>query len=276
MKDSGERASKGDRPNVVGDDISTLKDLGISRDESSKCQRLAAIPEADLEATIAEAMDNHVTTTTAEVLRACALRDQWKSGLMQKLDSIEAKEAKRLTGLYDVVDIDPPWPTGMINRHVWRHEVGLKYPVMSLDQIREEVGAKLKRHAAADCHVFLWTTQKFLRDAMSLLDDWAVRYFFPFVWHKPGGYGPFNLPQFNCEFVLYGRTGSPKFIDTKDFPLCFSAPRRDHSEKPEEWYATLRRVTLGRRLAMFSRRAIEGFESWGKEAPDDEASTLAD
>src|SRR5262249_55354773 len=80
MKETGERAGRGGdhTGNVTRDDIATLPELGVTRNESSKWQKLAAIPEADFDATIADAMDNHVTTTTAEVLRACVLRDQWK------------------------------------------------------------------------------------------------------------------------------------------------------------------------------------------------------
>lgn len=184
-----------------------------------------------------------------------------KAEIVQKLEAIAAREIEQPTGLFDVIVIDPPWPMEKIERDCRPNQCAFDYPTMPEAELSE-----LSIPAADDCHVWLWTTHKFLPMAMRLLDAWSLKYTCTFVWHKPGGFQPIGLPQYNCEFALYARRGTPAFIDTKALPVCFNAPRGAHSEKPEEFYEMVRRVTGGRRLDMFNRRYIDGFSAWGKEA----------
>lgn len=193
-----------------------------------------------------------------------AVRDVKRENIITGLASIEAKEAKAIEGVYDVIVIDPPWPMEKIERDVRPNQTVFDYPTMQESELNE-----IKIPNTNDCHLWLWTTHKFLPMALRLLDRWGFKYICTFVWHKPGGFQPVGLPQYNCEFVLYARKGTPIFIDTKSFPACFEAPRGAHSEKPELFYDTIRRVTAGRRIDMFGRRNIEGFDSWGKEADDE-------
>jgi N6-adenosine-specific RNA methylase IME4 len=198
-----------------------------------------------------------------------AMRQKRQAGRRAAVTDIATRKAKQLEGRFDVIVVDPPWPAARVGFADLRLDSNapLPYPAMTVETIQILVGEKLDRHACASCHIFLWTTQRFLPVAFRLLDAWKLDYSFTMVWHKPAGPKPLDLPTFNSEFCLYARKGSPRFLDTKGFFTCFEAPRGAHSEKPEQFYETLRRVTGGRRLDMFNRRMIEGFERWGKEAP---------
>jgi hypothetical protein len=50
--------------------MSNLRDLGISRDPSSRWQKVAAIPEPQFEQTIAASRERQEELTTSAVLRA--------------------------------------------------------------------------------------------------------------------------------------------------------------------------------------------------------------
>lgn len=193
-----------------------------------------------------------------------AVRETRRNAVIERIEAVAASEPTAPVGKFDVIVLDPPWPIKKIERDVRPNQVELDYPVMSLDEIKSL--QIISDHAASNSHIFMWTTQKFLPDSFDVFDAWGVRYVFMMVWHKPGGFQPIGLAQYNAEFCLYGRIGSPEFIDTKAFPTCFEAPRGEHSEKPQAFYELLNRVTAGRRLDVFNRRKITGFIGYGQEA----------
>jgi N6-adenosine-specific RNA methylase IME4 len=173
-------------------------------------------------------------------------------------------------GKYECIVIDPPWPMEKIEREVAPNQAGpgipvFEYPTMQEDQLIA-FGETMKAMTDDNCHLFCWTTHKHLPMALRLLEVWGFSYVCTLVWHKNGGFQPFGLPQYNCEFVLYARHGSPKFVDTKDFMCCFNAQRREHSRKPDSFYDVVKRVTGGRRIDVFSREPRDGFDQYGNEA----------
>jgi len=255
---AGEKMDSGP-PTSCGTTKKRIHSIGAQHKAAASNTNRGTVERMD--ALVAHRPDLADSVRSGEMGESAAVREMRRAETIAKLNSIREREVKAVAGVYDVIVVDPPWPMVKIERDCRPHQSESDYPTMD-----EESLTAIPIPAASDCHLWLWTTQRFLPMAFRILDAWRFRYVCTFVWHKPGGYQPIDLPQYNCEFALYARIGSPRFIDTKALPTCFDSPRGAHSEKPGLFYDTVRRVTAGRRLDMFSRRTIEGFDSWGNEA----------
>ena len=193
-------------------------------------------------------------------------------GAKQVLDRqalAELPQPEKPTGSYEVIVMDPPWQMPDFKRQLRPRKGGPEYPQMSLAEIE---ALPITELAADDCLLFLWTTQGWLPSALKLIEAWQFEYRFCMVWRKltkdgtgTRGYKPNGKPTYDAEFVVVARRGKPEFTSTKDFYTILDAPYRSHSQKPEEFYSLLRRVTHGSRLDYFARTQHDGFTPWGNE-----------
>lgn len=233
-----------------------LSEAGLTGFTAYRWQVMSWCPEAEREAYFQKTREADRAIISSE--------DVYRLG--KKAMPHDTFEPEPIEGEYSVLIVDPPWPMEKIERDVRPNQAGFDYPTMDEGELEAFGKETLVPIMAADCHVFIWTTQKFLPMSLRLLDAWGgLRYVLTMVWHKPGGFQPIGLPQYNCEFIVYARAGSPSFVDTKAFNCCFEAPRREHGRKPDEFYDVIRRVTVGARIDIFSREEREGFDQFGNQ-----------
>ena len=68
----------------------------------------------------------------------------------------------------------------------------------------------------------------------------------------------------NAEYVVLGRRGKPRRL-CKDVHQLIIQPRREHSRKPDEFYARVERYCTGPYLELFARQRRPGWTAWGNE-----------
>lgn len=156
---------------------------------------------------------------------------------------------------FPVISLDPPWhfatrgrpPHG--DRNAQRH-----YPTASIEHLKT---LPLRQIAAPDSHVFLWITSPFLVEGvhLDLFRAWGVEpASLAFVWIKL--WNNIDMDQYrrtplldqdlalgmgyttrqNAELCILGRIGSPQRARA-DIRQVIVSPRREHSRKPEEYFA---------------------------------------
>jgi N6-adenosine-specific RNA methylase IME4 len=161
-------------------------------------------------------------------------------------------------GLYRCIVIDPPWEMEKIERDERPNQTGFDYPAMTMDELRA-----LVLPAAGAAHLYLWTTHKHLPDALALAEAWGFTYQCLLTWVKNVGMTPFTW-MYSTELCLYCHRGGLR-VEKMGLRLDFAAKVREHSRKPDEFYALIEQASPGPRIDMFGRQAREGWDVWGNQ-----------
>jgi N6-adenosine-specific RNA methylase IME4 len=119
--------------------------------------------------------------------------------------------------------------------------------------------------AAADAHLYLWTTNRYLRHAYTIAESWGFEVVKPLVWCKPphGFFG--GAFTSSAEFVLFARRGSLPNTGNAG-RQWWTWSRGQHSAKPEAFLDIVEAVSPGPYLELFARRQRLGWDTWGDEA----------
>lgn len=164
---------------------------------------------------------------------------------------------------YLTIYADPPWCQGMTGG--WKRRPNrasdLPYQTMTSNDIKALPVGDL---AETGCHLWLWTTNQFLRDGFDVMQSWGFTYLAPITWVKPSGLGNYFIHR--TQTLLFGYKNKCRFEKARFKPtVLFAGLPKRHSEKPLEAYELIESVSKEPRLELFCRKRRDGWDAWGNE-----------
>ena len=229
----------------------TLSDMGISRDQSSKWQKIANIPEEKFE----NYLEVEKELSTGGILN-------YKKNI-DRQQRVEETETPRLEGKYRIIYADPPWKYGSDYQDKFGHAKS-HYSTMDLKELCD---LPIKDIAMPNSVLFLWVTSPKLNWAFPIMDAWGFDYKTSFVWDKvKHNYGNYNSVRH--EFLLIGGRGSATPDVKKLHDSVVSIERTEkHSQKPPFFRDLIDELyPKGDRIELFARETFKGWKTWGFES----------
>ncbi len=164
---------------------------------------------------------------------------------------------------YNIIYVDPPWDIGsIILDEKWTSPIEDKYQTLTLDEIKS---LEIENICAADCSLFLWTTQSFLIKSFNVIRSWGFKYHCCITWDKGGGWTQ-NGFHWRTEFCLYAYKGKMNIEQKgKAVPTIITEPSRGHSKKPDLMYELIENNIPEPRIELFARHKRPGWDVWGDE-----------
>lgn len=166
---------------------------------------------------------------------------------------------------YKTIYADPPWKeqgAGQSKRGADAH-----YDLMSTTEIAELPISRLIHPEG--CHLYLWTTNNFLPNALYVIEKWGFQYITTITWIKDQiGLGQYyrGLTE-HCIFATTEKRLPYKVIDGKrqQGVTGFFEPKGPHSVKPDKMREMIERVSYPDRIELFARKQTKYWDTWGDQ-----------
>lgn len=260
---------KGGRPKTGADEEpvfepSTLKEMGIDKKLSARCQKLSGIAERALEAVI-ERTRQRIADGADKVSFDLSTDDKkQRRALREKL--LASSQLALPDKKFGVIYADPEWQFEPYSRETGMDRAADNhYPTSATESIMQRPVEKI---AADDCVLFLWATVPMLEDAFDVMRAWGFEYKSQCVWKKNRlgtGYWFRNAH----EILLVGTKGKiPAPAMGEQWPSVIDADVGKHSAKPVKFYELIETYFPNLpKIELNARNARAGWTSWGYEAP---------
>jgi N6-adenosine-specific RNA methylase IME4 len=172
--------------------------------------------------------------------------------VLKQAKELETNQPELPTGPFKVIVADPPW----------QYESGnsLPYPTMPIEDIK---ALRVGDIADDNAVLWLWTTNAHLRWAFDVVEAWGFEYKTLLTWVKDRmGTGEWLRGQ--TEHCLLAARGKPVFIHG-NHTTVIEAARREHSRKPEEFYAVVEGTCPGSKVELFARQERRSWQAFGND-----------
>ncbi len=187
---------------------------------------------------------------------------------------------------YQIIYADPPWIQKggcrqkgynvIDGKQVWINESNISRDLPYKQMTAEEIcNLPIQQLTDNNCHLYIWATNKSIKNVFEVINSWGFQYSTTIVWAKNqmgGGLG--GIHRVSTEFLLFAKKGI--LSTNKTIRTTWHNVKRDyvnghpkHSKKPEYFRHLIESIYDGNFLELFARDKVEGWDVWGNEVESD-------